>query len=112
MAYAAARSADFSAISKRENASVLPARRQEAGLVDRFKPDYVANRLQAAMTLEGLIADGKMGVMNGSGYFDYGDMKPDELFRNRDIGLLKLKAAVETVETETPLGKRVTRRGG
>lgn len=57
-------------------------------------------------TLEGLIADGKMGVMSGSGYFDYGDMKPDELFRNRDIGLLKLKAAVETVEKETPLSPK------
>ncbi|WP_420403512.1 3-hydroxyacyl-CoA dehydrogenase family protein [Nisaea sp.] len=54
-------------------------------------------------TLEQLIAEGKQGVMNGSGYFDYGDMKPEELFRNRDVGLLKLKAAVETVEEELPL---------
>jgi 3-hydroxybutyryl-CoA dehydrogenase len=54
-------------------------------------------------TLEKLIADGKQGVMNGSGYFDYGDMKPEELFRNRDVGLLKLKAAVEKVEKELPL---------
>ncbi|MBO6560932.1 MAG: 3-hydroxyacyl-CoA dehydrogenase family protein [Nisaea sp.] len=54
-------------------------------------------------TLEKLIADGKQGVMNGSGYFDYGDMKPEELFRNRDVGLLKLKAAVEKVEEELPL---------
>ena len=49
--------------------------------------------------LEELITDSKMGLMSGSGTFDYGDMKPDELFLNRDIGLLKL----ETVEEETPL---------
>jgi hypothetical protein len=30
-------------------------------------------------------------------------MKPEELFRNRDVGLLKLKAAVEKVEEELPL---------
>ncbi len=54
-------------------------------------------------TLEGLIAAGKQGVMNGGGYFDYGDMRPEELFRNRDIGLLKLKATVDQVEKEVPL---------
>ncbi|MCR9177035.1 MAG: 3-hydroxyacyl-CoA dehydrogenase family protein [Alphaproteobacteria bacterium] len=54
-------------------------------------------------TLEGLIAEGKQGVMNGGGYFDYGDMRPEDLFRNRDIGLLKLKATVDQVETEVPL---------
>tara|TARA_E500000305_G_scaffold66104_1_gene52580 strand:- start:558 stop:689 length:132 start_codon:yes stop_codon:yes gene_type:complete len=42
-----------------------------------------------------------MGVMDGSGYFDYRDMSPNEMFRNRDMGPLKLKAVVET-----PLGKK------
>ena len=56
-------------------------------------------------TLNALLADGKKGVMSGSGYFDYGGMSPEDLFRNRDIGLLKLKAAVAKAEVETPLGK-------
>jgi 3-hydroxybutyryl-CoA dehydrogenase len=59
--------------------------------------------MTSSPTLEALIADGKRGVMSGSGYFDYGDMAPAALFRNRDIGLLKLKAAVDAVEKEAPL---------
>lgn len=35
------------------------------------------------------------------GYVDYGDMKQHELFRNRDIGLLKPETAIETMEEET-----------
>ena len=52
---------------------------------------------------EALSAAGRQGVMNGSGDFDYGPTKPEELFRNREVGLLKLKAAVEKVEEELPL---------
>jgi 3-hydroxybutyryl-CoA dehydrogenase len=55
-------------------------------------------------TLDKLIEEGRGGVMAGAGYFDYGGMSPEELFRNRDIGLLKLKAQVEKIEDETPLG--------
>jgi 3-hydroxybutyryl-CoA dehydrogenase len=55
-------------------------------------------------TLDKLMTDGRQGVMSGAGYFDYGGMSPEELFRNRDIGLLKLKAEVEKIERETPLG--------
>ena len=58
-------------------------------------------------TLDRLIAEGKQGVMNGAGYFDYGGMSHAELFRNRDIGLLKLKAVVSRVEKETPLGGKL-----
>ncbi len=54
-------------------------------------------------TLDAMIAEGKQGVMNGSGYFDYGDMSPTELFRNRDIGLLRMKAEVDSVEKDLPL---------
>lgn len=56
-------------------------------------------------TLEKLIAEGKQGVMSGSGFFDYGGMTPAELFRNRDTGLLRLKAEVERIEKEAPLQK-------
>jgi 3-hydroxybutyryl-CoA dehydrogenase len=55
-------------------------------------------------TLDKLMEAGRQGVMSGAGYFDYGGMSPDQLFRNRDIGLLRLKAEVEKIEKETPLG--------
>jgi 3-hydroxybutyryl-CoA dehydrogenase len=55
-------------------------------------------------TLDKLMDEGRQGVMAGAGYFDYGGMSPEQLFRNRDIGLLKLKAQVEKIEEETPLG--------
>lgn len=55
-------------------------------------------------TLNRLLAEGRTGAMGGAGYFDYGGMSPEELFRNRDIGLLKLKAEVARIERDTPLG--------
>jgi 3-hydroxybutyryl-CoA dehydrogenase len=55
-------------------------------------------------TLDKLMDEGRQGVMSGAGYFDYGGMSPEQLFRNRDIGLLKLKAQVEKIEKESPLG--------
>ena len=57
-------------------------------------------------TLDKLMAAGRQGVMSGAGYFDYGGMSPEQLFRNRDIGLLKLKAQVAQIEKNTPLGAR------
>ena len=42
-------------------------------------------------TLEKLLAEGRGGVMSGSGFFDYGGRTPDELFRSRDAKLLSLK---------------------
>ncbi len=59
----------------------------------------------ASATLDRLIAEGRRGVMSGAGYFDYGGMDVETLFRNRDIGLLRLKAEVARVETDTPLGR-------
>ena len=54
--------------------------------------------------LDRLLASGRKGVMSGAGYFDYGDMTPAELFRNRDLGLLRLKDQVAQIEEEYPLG--------
>lgn len=56
-------------------------------------------------TLDQLMAAGRQGVMSGAGYFDYGGMSPAELFRNRDIGLLRLKAEVNEIEQQFPLKK-------
>ena len=55
--------------------------------------------------LDQLMAEGRLGVMSGAGYFDYGEMSPTELFRNRDMGLLRLKAEVNQIEAKYPLKK-------
>jgi 3-hydroxyacyl-CoA dehydrogenase len=48
-------------------------------------------------TLDGLIAEGRTGVMAGEGYFDWGDRTPAELFRERDRELLALKQALRAI---------------
>jgi 3-hydroxybutyryl-CoA dehydrogenase len=48
-------------------------------------------------TLDALIADGRTGVMAGKGYFDWGDSRPEELFRERDRKLLALKQALRKI---------------
>lgn len=52
----------------------------------------------SSITLERLIEQGRGGVMAGAGFFDYGGRPPEELFRERDIELLELKRALETIE--------------
>jgi len=54
-------------------------------------------------TLDELISSGRQGVMSGGGYFDYGKIIPEELFRNRDKGLLMLKSQVSDIGTKFPL---------
>jgi 3-hydroxybutyryl-CoA dehydrogenase len=53
--------------------------------------------------VERLVADGRLGVMSGGGFFDYASRPPAEWFRARDRALLKHKALVETVEREDPM---------
>jgi 3-hydroxybutyryl-CoA dehydrogenase len=48
-------------------------------------------------TLEKLVAEGRTGVMAGKGFFDWGDGKPEDLFRERDRRLLKLKQALRGI---------------
>ncbi|MBS0562204.1 MAG: 3-hydroxyacyl-CoA dehydrogenase family protein [Proteobacteria bacterium] len=48
-------------------------------------------------TLEGLLAEGRTGVMAGKGFFDWGDEPPEALFRERDRRLLKLKQALRGI---------------
>lgn len=49
-------------------------------------------------TLEKLIDQGRGGVMSGAGFFDYGNRAPEDLFRERDVELIELKRALETIE--------------
>ena len=51
-------------------------------------------------TVDALIADGRQGVMNGRGFYDYGDRTPADLFRARDMKLLALKKALANIEEE------------
>jgi 3-hydroxybutyryl-CoA dehydrogenase len=48
-------------------------------------------------TLDRLIAEGRIGVMSGKGYFDWGERTPEELFRERDRKLLALKQALRRI---------------
>lgn len=49
-------------------------------------------------TLDALIAAGRDGVMSGAGFFDYGGRSAVDLFRERDVELIELKAALEGIE--------------
>jgi 3-hydroxybutyryl-CoA dehydrogenase len=51
-------------------------------------------------TLDGLIAQGRTGVMSGAGFFDYGGQTPAELLGKRDRQLLALKHALRRIERE------------
>ena len=48
-------------------------------------------------TLDHLVAEGRTGVMAGKGFFDWGGQRPEELFRERDRRLLKLKRALRDI---------------
>ena len=53
----------------------------------------------ASKTLGAVVKAGRTGVMAGAGFYDYGDASPAELFRRRDVKLLRLKKALEDIET-------------
>lgn len=42
-------------------------------------------------TVDRLVAQGKLGVKTGKGYYDYGGRSPEEIMRERDIKLIKLR---------------------
>ena len=48
-------------------------------------------------TLDGLLAEGRSGVLAGRGYFDWGGRAPEDLFRERDRKLLALKRALREI---------------
>lgn len=60
-----------------------------------YTPPPVSGESKA---LEKLIAEGRGGVMSGAGFFDYGGRSPEDLFRERDLELLELKAMLEAIE--------------
>lgn len=48
-------------------------------------------RITCSKTIDQLIAQGKLGVKTGSGFYDYSDRKIEEVMRERDIKLIKLR---------------------
>ena len=55
-------------------------------------------------TIDRLAKERRYGVMSGAGFFDYGGKSPAEIFRNRDMGLLRLKLEAAEIEEDYPLG--------
>ena len=54
-------------------------------------------------SIEKLVDEGRLGVMAGAGFFDYGGRSPEELFKERDRGLLAMKKLVDEIEKKHPL---------
>ena len=50
--------------------------------------------LLRSQTLDELIKMGRTGVMAGKGFFDYGDLPAEALFRERDLKLLALQKSL------------------
>lgn len=63
-----------------------------------YRPPEVTG---ASPTLDRLIEEGRTGVGSGAGFYDYGGEPPERLYRERDIKLLKLKAALGVIEEES-----------
>ena len=47
--------------------------------------------IEKSRIIDGLIAQGKLGVKSGSGFYDYGGRSPEEIMKERDIKLIKLR---------------------
>jgi len=46
---------------------------------------------EKSMTIDRLVAEGRLGVKSGSGFYDYGGRSPDDIMKERDIKLFKLR---------------------
>ena len=53
------------------------------------------------INVDSLIDAGKKGVMNGKGFFDWNNRSPEDLFKERNIKLIKLKKALRKIK---PMG--------
>ena len=46
---------------------------------------------QNSETMDRLVSEGKVGVKSGCGFFDYGDRSPEEIMREANLKLIKLR---------------------
>jgi 3-hydroxybutyryl-CoA dehydrogenase len=58
----------------------------------------ISNRLyeppppqERSKSVDRLVAQGKLGVKSGSGFYDYGGRSPEEIMKERDLKLIKLR---------------------
>ena len=49
------------------------------------------------MTVDQLVSRGKLGVKTGSGYYDYGDRSTEEIMKERDVKLIKLREFLKEI---------------
>lgn len=52
-------------------------------------------RLTRSKTIDQLVSQGRLGVKARGGYYDYGDSSPEEIMKERDVKLLKLREFLE-----------------
>jgi 3-hydroxybutyryl-CoA dehydrogenase len=45
----------------------------------------------SSKSIDRLVVQGKLGVKSGGGFYDYGDRAPEEIMKERDIKLIKLR---------------------
>ena len=64
------------------------------------KNSFIAKEFQESVssTLEALVKAGHLGVKTGKGFFDYGGKPKEEIFRKRDIQLLKVRQLIDQFE--------------
>ena len=60
-----------------------------------YKPPVDRGRCK---TIDSLVDEEKNGVMNGKGFFDWKNRSPDDLFKERNTKLIKLKKALRKIK--------------
>jgi 3-hydroxybutyryl-CoA dehydrogenase len=60
-----------------------------------YQPPQVKGRSEA---IDALVAQGRMGVISGQGFYDYQGRSTEEILRERDLRLLKLREFLGELE--------------
>ena len=73
------------------------AKKVDLSGVDQIQRSYRSCFHQAppsqreSKTLDGLVASGRHGIKSGRGFFDYGGRSPEEIMKELDVKLIKLR---------------------